>query len=1294
MNKIKGILRYLIVFSLIFTPLLASISEININESNIALEDNLIDLKTSDIAGTDLYAEQISVQVAGSKSLITQSLFTNDTNILSRFDTNDPAFYKCNIHISASNGINPEIYPNIITSNPLSSQFDPTFNSFSGFLFYDSDLTDSEVRSKSSRALEIIRRKFEMDLIMVNSSNSRFFPFVGYYPEWGHFFEELTSNFPNDGYWKALDTDRLTSSSYYENQHLSASFMVINSLEILELMINLPTDQVDYNLGALDLSFAEGLDLGDLGSLFNTTDVSIGLSENAHYTTLSIQYEGVDEGIETIGSNQYLFDLWKAMNYTGNPLRPSEKIFISLLGIFMSTITINIICTEVVDSTPRYFEFDAYTLQRLETLLSLASIDFDLQALEDTSWELLWVNEYGTFSNYIRPVYLDAAFNPMSVLINSGFQGIPSIFSGLLEEISQFKITYNISDSEPNMKITREIIGGNASFGMDQELVFNITAENVGNTTAWGVPYANLFAPDLNTIIIGATGGNIFLYNQLDTLVRNEYGQSLENFLNFDDEVRVFEIDSFGTGTVDYYYPFNPALATFANQVPYSPLLAEEMANSTDPTFSVAQQNLFKNVDSIRNPDNWNLDPGERITYNISSDVSASDSYTTFHLNNFTLNQTTPEILNGTEILNTNSTMALHTDNLSWIIASDNWNYTDVNFYFQNKTAMDLENYSLDRILITFNFTINISVNDGLETYIFNYSLGSFQNVTTSILRLNRTWMFSFVNYNNSLNSLFNPAIPNNYSIMVKLNGTSSAPFNISIDDFDIEYQMRDVNSVTRQAARIIFAPSSRISQINRRSGTSVLSTDNMTSIEATASLSSYNSSIGEINTYSLHLKNVGSKNAENISLAFIIPGIIHDANYFTIGNNTLSYSLRYLNVSEEKSINFTFYTPNSGVISGIQIIYFNPEIIQNTNSSLLITSPNQVYLSAPVNYENKLPFVRVIKIYYNTSSSAPEINEVFNLTVTIENISPYNVTIPDLSLKLNDRYDGLVRIDKISNFNFSNIAHTDIISFNITLNKTRWDGYYYPAINFVQSSEGRTLQISSSSHIVLGNISFSITKVLTKYQVEKGESFGVTITVKNTGTICVKNVNINDVTSYSGREFSLTSGKLVNEISCLEPGETIVFGYTLKAKVQKTIVLKEASIDYYFLSKTSVESNQISIKINTPHLTQLLYILIPCIIALGAILIYLWQSNKYKVKKHEMKRHEMSVYKYGAKDSILKIEHTLRERLNVLSRENVIVKRKETDSIASIAANIVEKKSIKKKSKKKSEIKEENKEK
>jgi len=1289
MIKFKKIILCFIVFSFIVSPILAILNDSHVYNANIGFKDNIIELETSDIAGTDLYAEQISAQVAGNKSIITQSLFTNDTNILSKFDTNDPAFYKCNILISASNGINPGIYPNIITSDLLNTQFNPTFNSFSGFLFYDSDLSLSDVQSKSARALEIIRRKFEIDLIMVNSSNSHFFPFVGYYPEWGDFFKELTTNFPNDGYWKALDRDRLTSSNYYDNQHLSASFMVINSLEILDLMINLPTDQIDFNLGAIDLSFTEGLDLGGLGSLFNTTDVSLGLAENAHYTTLTIQYEGSDEGIEMIGSNQYSFDLWKAMNYDGIPLRPSEKIFISLLGIFMSTIDINIICTEVVDTKPRYFEFDEYTLQRLETLLSLASIDFNLEVLEDYSWELLWVNEYGSYRNYVRPVNLDTSTDPLNFLINTGFQGLPTIMTGLLEEINQFKITYNISNSEANMRITREILSGNSSFGMDHELIFNITAENVGDTPVYGVPYKDMLGLSLEALIPLAGGFiGIGLYEELTTLVRDAYGQSLENFVNYDEEPRVFEIDSFGTGIVDYYYPFNPLFATPANQMPYSPLLAELMANSTDPTFSAAQQNLFKNVDSIRNPDNWKLDPGERISYNISDDVSLSDSYTAFHENNFTLNDTTPSILNGTNILNTNSTMALHTDNQSWIISSNDANYTEINFYFQNKTAMDLENYSIDRILITLNFTINISVHEGLETYIFNYTLGAFQNVTTSILRLNRTWMFSFINFNSSLNSLFNPSMPNNYSVLVKLNGSSSAPYNTSIDDFDIEYEMRDVNSITEQAARILFAPYSRISQINRRSGTSVLSTDNMTSIEAIASLSSYNSSPGEVNKYTLKLKNVGSQNAENISITFLIPGIIHDANDFTIGNNTLSYTLRYLNISEDKSLSFTFYTPNSGVISGSQIIYYNPEVIQNTNSSLLTTSSNQVYYSAPVNYDDKIPFVRTLKIYFNASNSTPDIHDSFNLTVNIENSDPSNSIISDLTLSLNDWYGNLVRIDNRSELTFTNISHAEIISFNITLNKTDWNGYYYPAINFIRSSESRTMQISSSSHIVLGNISFSISKSVSSDQVEVGETIVVTISVKNTGTICVKNVKVKDGTSYSGTDFSLVSGKLINEISCLTPGETVIINYVIKAKVQKSVVLKEAYIDFYFLLKSNEISNQINIKIITPISIQLSYVLVPCIIALGIVIIFLWQSNKYKASKYEMKRHEMFVFQHGAKDSILKIEHTLRERLNVLSQESVAIKRKEADSIASIAAHMIEKKLIKKRSKKKALLK------
>ena len=105
-----------------------------IGEKN-GLETNEESLKSSDIAGSDLYAEKINTFVAGNKSIIKQSLFTNDTNILSQFDSNDPAFYKCNIILSASNGINPEIFPTILTESVIPSKYIVGFNNFVGFLF-------------------------------------------------------------------------------------------------------------------------------------------------------------------------------------------------------------------------------------------------------------------------------------------------------------------------------------------------------------------------------------------------------------------------------------------------------------------------------------------------------------------------------------------------------------------------------------------------------------------------------------------------------------------------------------------------------------------------------------------------------------------------------------------------------------------------------------------------------------------------------------------------------------------------------------------------------------------------------------------------------------------------------------------------------------------------------------------------------------------------------------------------------------------------------------------------------
>ena len=333
-------------------------------------EDNLIeteknDLKSSDIAGSDLYAESINVFVAGNKSIIKQSLFTNDTNILSQFDSNDPAFSKCNIIISASNGINPEIFPTILTESVIPSQYIMGSNNFVGLLYYDKDVDPEEAKSRAERALEIIRLKFKIDLIMVNVSEPNFFPFVGHPPNWDYFFQELTTNFPIDGYWKALDFNRLTNQVYLEDHHISSTFMLLNSLDFFEGEYDLSTDQVNFNIDSIDLSFIENLEMENIidqidtltenfGDLINVSvsedefgqfaDIfsSFTLKNDSHYTSISIQYEGLDEGIQEVGTNQYKFDLWKALGYEGEPLAPSEKIYIALVGAFIFYVLISL----------------------------------------------------------------------------------------------------------------------------------------------------------------------------------------------------------------------------------------------------------------------------------------------------------------------------------------------------------------------------------------------------------------------------------------------------------------------------------------------------------------------------------------------------------------------------------------------------------------------------------------------------------------------------------------------------------------------------------------------------------------------------------------------------------------------------------------------------------------------------------------------------------------------------------------------------------------------------------------
>jgi uncharacterized repeat protein (TIGR01451 family) len=1295
MKKTKSKIRVSIIIITLISPFYLNLDKIYQNfsfqEYEVGFEE-FDTLKASDIAGTDLYAEQIRAYVAGNKSIIQQSLFTNDTNIFTQFDMNDPAFYKCNVLISASNTVNPDISPIPLTESLIANQFATGFNRFVGFLYYNKEVTPSDANSRAERALEIIKRKFQIDLILINAEESNFFPFVGDYPDWDIILNELTTNLPMDGYWKALDHSRLTSRIYLNNHHFSTTFVILNSLDFFEGDYEINITQLNYNINTLDLSFLEQLETEELvdqlnniienyGDIINTTisaeeleqfiEVlgSFTLLNDSHYTNFVIQYEGLSEGISQTGTNQYEFDLWKAMGYEGEPLSPSEKIYIALIGALLTDIEINILCTEILDSSQVNFDFYDYLLEQIGLIFYLTGIEFDVQALEEYSFDLFWVNEEGFKRSFVKPVNLNEPSDIVNLFQQLGFKGFSFIPTGIVKPLENFVVTYNISNSEPNLLLKKELIGENASFGAFRDFSYNISAENVGINTAWGI--ATPIPLDLNDFLLILTFGSQTLADQIKNtiwdVVKIEYPNqydSLEDFFNFDEDPLIFYFDSFGTGIYDAFFP---DILNFTNLWPFNdamdhvidiieigyPQLINTLALLGWTTDEI--KDLFTNKYSIWNDENWRLEPGELITYEIQ-DISIIniDSFSPIYINNFTTNTNpqTPELIYGSSIDGTLPEMALSNDNESWIIGSEDIflkQRIEADFIFRNDTYIDFTKNPLEKVSIIINFSTSVNL-DELTLEIYNFTDEIFQDMNPYLDSIeNNSWTFSFTNNNNSLDWLFYPLEIANHTILFKIRGINSENFTISINDLDMEFSTRDININEDTGSRVIFGSASGNVQFERKSNSIPLSTFNMASIIATSQINNYSVREGDVITYILNLKNIGSDMAENINISLNVPGIMKDTSEFSLEKSNLTYTISKLAPNEDKSLNFSFYVPNTRKISEVSIIYNNPKNVQGGNSSEIVSLTNEVYLSAPINYEDKFPFVRSLRIFsfMNDIDTDPSI---FNLTYFLFSNNPLGINTPDLNVSIIDQIGDLKRIDS-NELYFENISFFEIIAFNITLNKSGWKSYYYPPINYIDSSEDKTIQILHSSSSILGVINFTISKYVSNEQIKIGDEITVFIEVKNIGTISVGDIIVNDVISFSQSEFSLIKGKLVNSITSLDPGEDIIINYTIRAKKQGYVSLNPAYIEFYYLHQLVEVSNIVLIKIIKPQFEQLLYVLIPGIAGICILLTYFLQLSRYNKKKNKLRRTERSLFEMSSRESILNVERTLRERLRTLSQ-------------------------------------------
>jgi hypothetical protein len=1258
-------------------------------------------LHTSDIAGTDLYAEALDAYVAGNSSMLKHSIFTNDTNILKSFDLEDPAFSKCNILLAASNGIQPNIFPLPLTERKIEEQFKSPINSFIGFLYYAPDVTEENAQERSERAFEIIENNLLMDLIMVNSSEPNFYPFIGYYPQWDILLKQFTGNIPKDGYWKTFDLQRLLGKNYRNNKHLSFSYALINSPELFQKDINFGNDQLNFNIGA---SISQFLDGGTLDEAFSELNAILGQNEdllgsfgpilglnesnsvenlentsstfgdftfanNSHYSIVEVQYEGKQSGIQHIEGDKYEFNLLTALGYPPTLLAPSEKVYSALIGSFLSSLDVNVLCTDIIHSTPKSVDFSDYLIDQLALLTSFVDIGFDIQSLQNYSFTLSWKDRGGLKDSYANLVNENDEFDVINFLPTLGFSGFPTFPSGLANPLNNLKVKYELSDSEGNIKLQNMLLGDNATFGAYKNFDFNVSAQTAGNVSAYGIPTSiPIELEDVFPIILALEGWNTnFAEDLQDTMwqiVQEEYKgeyNNLSDFYNYDEDPRIFQFDTEGDGSNNYYFP---DFSNISNLYPYNdkmdeisdillsehPQLLNQLDN-TSPEIQTAQriEELFSNEDSIWNDDNWELEPDEILSYlSENYSIADSDTYTKFHEFNFIINDSIPlpTIIFGDEDEETAPEMALTPNNENWTIFSEEYldeNRLEIQFSAQNNSIVDLINNTLDRVSLVCNFTESYP---DLEIEMFNFTSEEYFNLENYLnSETNTSMVFSITKYNKSIEDIFYNSEGGDYTILFNIKKTADDQFNISIDNIDIKFLMRDVNPVEIQSNIKYSSVSGNVKYIHH-SNSIMLSTDNMSSIVSYSSLSQYVSSQGDNITYSMSIKNIGSAPAKNITIKIPILGIIQTNYDFSISDDYFYYDLTKLNPTQEKHLNFSFYIPNSGLIETHQIEYNNSALLEKGNSTALSSYPNDLFSVAPVNYDNRFPYIHIIDIILNSSKDSPAISEVFNLSVNIKNCGPKEIPINQINISSIDQYGDLIRTSNECLI-FNNIEYNHLKSINFSVNKTEWKGYLYPAISLLNNINKKTFQIRQSVPLVLGSIIISVEKSVDKKELERGELLLVNIKITNIGTITARDLKLDDILGYPQEGFTLNTGSLIKTIDRLDPGEHDSIYYTIKAHSQIKTILNSANVEYEYLYQKNAYSNIIPVKAIIPKTIQNLNILIPNSIVGGVVLIYLWYMKKYKKQMLESERKEIKVLSLTSRDSILTSELSLREYLS-----------------------------------------------
>ncbi len=595
---------------------------------------NLDSPNASIVAGSEMYSEQLSAYVAGDTSIIKQGYITNDSNVLKGFNYDDPAFDECSILIASSNGITPKMFPSPFSESAFGSEKFLTYDCFYGFLYYGPP-SGKSIADRATRALHIIETIFNIQLFMTDTfDEDYFFPFFGFYPNWADYFELIIENAPQDGYWGAIDSDRLLSEEYLTNKHISSYILMLDSVDTLADGFDFPEGFEKYSIDYITTSFA---DVSEISSIFsdvfdllnftsgdfNIFDTEQLLEGDSKFITTILQYEGAEEGLEHISGDEYNFDLMKSLNYNvtkNGPLAPSSKVYISLVGALLSEIDVSIYSSDIISFTPLYNTFSTTILDTIVQAAFLLGQNLDISLITNYSLRTFWRTD-DAVNRIVTNIYDHATLeNPINLLTTLSLTGLPVIPTGLLNPIKEFTVQFAVNSTEPVLRIEKDYRFLSYDTGAYE---LDITVTNVGGIPAWG---RKIEFPVLNQTFLP-------IPDVITDFIAMEYNMTATEFLIPDEEPRFIFIDSLGLGAPDHLYP---EITDLTQLTFYNPEFAENIMNPIHNDYfdsagvTIEQReifaDLFNQTNSIFHEANWKLDPGESITYTLT-DLSIESTY-------------------------------------------------------------------------------------------------------------------------------------------------------------------------------------------------------------------------------------------------------------------------------------------------------------------------------------------------------------------------------------------------------------------------------------------------------------------------------------------------------------------------------------------------------------------------------------------------------------------------------------------------------------------------------------------